>query len=652
MPYGFAGRILRVDLTNRRLTVEEKPEAFYRKYMGGSALNMYYMLREMRPGVDALSPENILCFSVGVTTGVAISGQSRLTVTAKSPLTGCIGDSQSGGFFPAEMKFAGFDAVIVKGRADSPVYLSLRNGEAELRDASALCGRTTAEVEESIREELGDRKVKIAQCGPAGEALVRYAAIINNSNRANGRTGMGAVMGSKNLRALAVRGNMRPKVKDRSGLKALAAEGVRMLPESDVAGIGEMGTACIIEEHQECGGLPSYNFNDGVFDEGWENICGQKIWDEYRDGREDGKQNSKGRDSCFGCIIRCKPVLRIEEGKHQVKPVYGGPEYESIATFGSYCGVKDMPAVAKANELCNAYGVDTISCGASIAWAMECYEAGLLSKEETGGLDLHFGNADAMVELVWQIAHREGFGRLLGEGSERVAQKLGRGQDFLLTSKGMEAPAHMPHLKRSLAIVYATNPFGADHQSHEHDPAYEGEGAEPYRDRLDSLGLHDPTPEFDLGPEKIKYTSRTQQYYSFLDSACLCQFAWGPAWQLYSPRQVSELFHAVMGWDVSVEEQLEVGERRLNMMRAFNAREGIGRERDTLPKKFFTPLRHGVTKGLCVDRKVFEEAIEEYYRQSGWDVETGNPTQKTYERLGLDWVAEQVFSQRHGMARP
>lgn len=643
MSYGFTGNILKVDLTTRSLEIEQQDESFYRKYMGGSALNMHYMLTEMEAGISPLAPENLLCFSIGVTTGAAVTGLSRLTVTAKSPLTGCIGDSQSGGYFPAEMKFAGFDAVIVTGKADAPVYLTLIDGKAELRDASRLWGKTTADVEELIREELGDNKIKIAQCGPAGEKLVKFGAIINNANRANGRTGMGAVMGSKNLKAIAVRGSKRPELADADAVKALAKEGARRLPESGIEPMGQFGTASIIEEHQECGGLPTHNFNNGVFDEGWEGISSQKMWDDYRDGREEGKQNSKGRATCFSCVIRCKPVLRIDEGKHQSEPVYGGPEYESIATLGSYCGVSSMPAVAKANQICNAYGMDTISCGATVAWAMECYEAGLLTKKDTHGLELNFGNADAMVELVQQIADRKGFGDILAEGSEAAANTLNAGHEFLITSKGMETPAHMPQLKRSLALVYATNPFGSDHQSHEHDPFYEGDDFADYRDRLSLLDLTKGTEEYDLGPEKVRYTCKTQHYFSFLDSLCLCQFAWGPSWELYGPEDATSLLNAVAGWDVSVEEQLEVGERRLNMMRAFNAREGIGRERDTLPKKFFSsPLTSGPTKGLCLDEKEFKTALEEYYRQSGWDTTTGNPTRETYQRLDLGWVADQL----------
>ncbi|HSR13489.1 MAG TPA: aldehyde ferredoxin oxidoreductase N-terminal domain-containing protein, partial [Thermodesulfobacteriota bacterium] len=420
MPKGYNGKILHVDLTNRKLVTEEPPEAFYRAYMGGSALNLHYLLKEMRPAVDPLGPENILALSVGVITGVPISGQSRMTATAKSPLTGAIGDSQCGGFFPAEMKFSGYDAIIVRGKASSPVYLWIKDGKAELRDASPLWGKITADVEKAIRQELGDDKIEVMQIGPAGEKLVRFACLINMCNRANGRTGMGAVMGSKNLKAVAVRGKSRPDIADKDAIAGLRKWATEVFPKSAVAGLGKYGTPGVVSVQQSTGGLPTRNFSSGVFD-GWQTIDGHNMYDTALKGREAGKQDQEGRDTCFGCIIRCKRVVEINEGPYPVDPHYGGPEYETVATFGSYCGVNDLPAVCKANEICNKYGLDTISCGATIAWAMEAFEAGAITAKETGGLDLRFGNADAMVKLAEMIAKREGFGDVLAEGSARAA---------------------------------------------------------------------------------------------------------------------------------------------------------------------------------------------------------------------------------------
>ena len=310
MPNGYHGKILHVDLTRRMLTTEEPSEAFYRMYMGGSALNLHYLLKEMPPGVDPLGPDNILGLSVGVATGVSISGQSRMTATAKSPLTGAIGDSQCGGFWPAELKFAGFDGIIIRGKASSPVYLWIHDGKAEIRDASHLWGRVTGDVEKAIREELGDQKVEVMQIGPAGEKLVRFACLINMCNRANGRTGMGAVMGSKNLKAVAVRGNHRPEVAEKEALAKLRQWAAEVFPKSGVSGLGKYGTPGVVSVQQTTGGLPTFNFTSGVF-EGWKTIDGHNMYETALKGRETGKQDQEGRDTCFGCIIRCKRVVEI-----------------------------------------------------------------------------------------------------------------------------------------------------------------------------------------------------------------------------------------------------------------------------------------------------------------------------------------------------
>ena len=642
MPYGYNGRILRVNLASRTMSVDQPPEKFYRTHLGGSALNLYYLLRYMPAGVDPLSPENILALSVGVVTGVPISGQSRMTATARSPLTGCIGDSQSGGFFPAEMKFAGFDAVIIEEKASSPVYLWIHDGEAEIRDASHLWGKHTGEAEDAIKAELGDTKIHVLQIGPAGEKLVRFAALISMCNRANGRTGMGAVMGSKNLKAVAVRGKRKPVVADRKSLTDLARGAAKAFPGSDVAAMGKYGTNVAFADYQGVGNLPSYNFTSGVFD-GWEALTGEVMYDTILKGRETGEQERYGRDTCFGCLIRCKRVAEIKEGPFRVDPRYGGPEYETICALGTYCGVDNLAAIAKANENCGKFGMDTISCGATIAWAMETFDAGVLRPEHTGGMDLRFGDAQMVVQLTEMIGRREGFGDVLAEGSAKAAEQLGVGAEFLITSKGQETPAHVPQLRASLGLIYAVNPFGADHESSEHDWCYTPDTFESYRDRFETLGLTKPQEEQSLGAEKVDFARKTQHFYSMLDSLCLCAFVWGPAWQLLGPKELVRMVEAVTGWAVTLEELMTVGERRLNMMRAFNAREGIGRTQDRLPEKFLrVPLRGGASDGFGIDKKHMEAALEEYYRQSGWDPVTGNPTRKTLERLGLDWVTQKL----------
>lgn len=627
MPNGYHGRILHVNLTTGSLDIEQPDEAFYRLYFGGSALAMYYLFHNMQPGVEPFDPENVLIFALSVLTGAPISGQSRLTTVAKSPLSGVIGDSQSGGFFPAEMKFAGFDAVVIQGRAQEPVYLWLHDSEAELRPAQHLWGRVTGEVETAIREELDDPKIQVAQCGPAGENLVRFAAIINMSNRANGRTGMGAVMGSKNLKAVAVRGNMRPTLADRKALIELARLGAANFEDSGVYGTGLYGTASFTHKNSQQGGLPTRNWESGTFEHS-----------EALDGTTMSKTILKERDTCYACTVRCKRVVEVTEGPYEVLPLYGGPEYETLATLGSYCDIGDLEAVSYANQLCNMYGMDSISCGATISWAMDCYEHGILTKDDTDGLDLHFGNVDAMVELTERIAKRDGFGDLLAEGSARAASVIGRGsEEFVLTVKKQELPAHMPQVKRGMGLMYAITPMGADHVSAEHCPSYQG-----YAEEFAKIGLTDPQPASALNSEKIRYLYITQQSRSCMDTLNICKFVFGPSWQLYDLDQLTQAVHAITGWEVTVDELLRAGERRVNMLRAFNAREGLTREADVLPKRLEIPLVGGESDGEFVTVEEIEKAKDMYYEMAGWDIETGNPTRAKLEDLDIGWVADML----------
>lgn len=630
MPNGYTGNILHVDLTTGTLTVENPPESFYRKYLGGSAMGMYYILRDMRPGADPLGPENVLTLMLSVTTGAPISGQSRATLNAKSPLVDGIGDSQFGGFFPAELKFAGFDGLVFKGRSLKPVYLYLGDGQAELRDASHLWGKTTSEVDELLKKELGDDKIEIAQVGPAGEKMAPLASVINMANRAAGRTGMGAVMGSKNLKAIVVRGkSKRLPVANAKGINELARSGAAVLDDNaDVKGLQVHGTASVLSFQHSIGSLPTRNYNDGQFED-FEAISGEVMTETIL----------KERDTCYACTVNCKRVVETEWNGQPVARKHGGPEYETLSTFGSYCGVKDLNAIAYANKLCNEYGLDTIGTGATIAWAMECFENGLLTEAEVG-FPLTFGDAAAMVRLTEMIGRREGLGDVLAEGSRKAADRLEKGHAYLITVKGAEAPAHMPQAKRSLGLIYAVHPFGADHQSSEHDPMIEDGAADLYMGRLKRLGFEQTQKPSSLGEDKVRFALKTQQFYSFLDSCDLCQFVWGPAWTLYGPQETVDFIQLVTGWsDFSLDELMTVGERRLNMLRVFNMREGIDRRADKLPKKFFKALQGtGPTAGVALTEDEINFAQDTYYRLAGWDQATGNPTPETLKRLDLEWV--------------
>lgn len=628
MPFGYQGKILHVDLTNGSLEVETPVEGFYRKYMGGSAMGVYYVLRDVPKGADPLGPENVLALFTSVTTGAAISGQSRINANAKSPISGAIGDSQAGGFFPAELKFAGFDGVVIKGRSETPVYLSIIEGKADLHEAAHLMGKITGEVEGILKKELSDEKIEVMQAGPAAEKGVLFSTLVNMSSRQNGRTGMGLVMASKNLKAIAVRGTQKVAVADPKSLVAINRVGPKEIPNNpDMDAIAKFGTASVVSPQNMMGTLPTFNYSEGQF-AGADAISGEKM----------AETILKKRETCFACVVRCKRVVEITEGPYRADPLYGGPEYETIGLMGSSCGIGDLAAIAHANQICNENGVDTIACGGTIAFAMECYEKGIISKEQTGGLELKFGNVEAWLETLRQIVTNSGpLGTVLSQGSERAAKVWGNGADECLTTvKGAEAPAHMPNAKRSLGLIYAVNPFGADHQSSEHDwMIEEGMASDLYMGRLALLDMPNRLPALSLGPEKVNFAYLTEVFYSMLDTLELCQFVWGPAWTLYGPTETVDFVRAVTGWDVSLDELIEVGMRRLNLMRVFDPHEGFDRQQDKLPKKFFKALKGtGPTAGVAISHEEFEAALDEYYRLAGW-TPVGIPTQATLQRLDI-----------------
>jgi aldehyde:ferredoxin oxidoreductase len=622
-----------VDLTGGIIETRTLPEDVYRKYPGGSALAAYLLLKAMPAGADPLGPDNVLVMAVSPLTGLAISGQSRMTACARSPLTGAIGDSQCGGFFPAEMRAAGTDALVFTGQSPEPVYLWLHDGVAELRPAKHLWGKVTAEVDQLLKDEVGDAKAEVAQIGPAGENLVRFAAIMNMVNRANGRTGMGAVMGAKRLKAVVVRGTHSPKPAQPEPFRGL----VKRLKDLETANpgikwFGEFGTAGVLAIQDKMGGQPTRNYSEGTF-EHCKDIDGSTL----------AKTILKERDTCYACVVKCKRVVEVDDPK--VDPIYGGPEYETLTFFGSMCGVGDLKVLARASADANMYGMDTISAGATIAWAIEAKSKGLLDDR---GLGLAFGDGQALLRAIEAIARRHGVGDLLAEGSLRAAKTLGQAAvDLTVTVKGQELPAHMPQHKRSLGLIYAVNAFGADHQSSEHDSMLKAKPGSLQRRRLSELGDFGDLDLRDLSDDKVRFAYRTQCFYAALDTLGLCQFVWGPSWQLYGPSETVELVRYGTGWDASLEELLEAGERRIALLRAFNAREGIGKAEDTLPKKLFQPLAgKGPTAGVALTVEELERARESYYQIAGCDPVTGYPTRAKLTGLGLDWLADTIPASR------
>ena len=621
-PFGYNGKILRVDLSNRTITEEAPSRALYRRYVGGGTFALYYLLNELRPGVDPLGPENVLIFSVSVVTGHPAAGFSRFTVAAKSPLTGAFGESEAGGWWGPELKSSGFDAIVIKGQADQPVYLSIQNGKAEIRDARHLWGKMTRETEKMIREELGDEKVRIALIGPGGEKGVKYACVLNELKHANGRTGMGAVMGSKNLKAVAVRGSGRISLHDPEKVREIVKE-IAETWKKNPSSLGELGTARGVMPLNAAGMLPTRNFIAGTFEKA-ETISGETMRDTIL----------VSRGTCYGCPVRCKREVRVD-APYKVDPEYGGPEYETLGALGSLCGIGDLKAIAMANQLCGAYGIDTISTGTTIAFAMECFERGILTSRDTGGIDLRFGDAGAMVAMVEKIGKREGFGDLLAEGAKTAADRIGKqSQNYAMHVKGQPFPLHEPRGKAGLALAYSISPTGADHLEHPHDPVFETEAG---LKSILPLGVIEPVPSLDLSSRKVRLFVYLQNLYNMYNSVGLCvltgRFFGGPV----SVNQIPEYVNAVTGWDSSLWELMKVGERNNMMARIFNLREGFSSKDDTLPPRIFEPLEGGALKGRRINPREFQEALKAYYGMVGWD-EHGVPLESKLEELELGWA--------------
>ena len=622
MPNGYNGRILHVDLTKGGWEVEEPSEAWYRTYMGGGAMASYYLLKQLRPGVDPLSSENLLVVASNVVSGAPLSGFSRFTIAAKSPLTGMYGESEAGGFFGPELKFSGFDGIVIRGRSERPVYLWIRNGKVEIREASHLWGLDNKETRARILEELGDPKARVASIGPAGERQIPFANVINELRHANGRTGMGAVMGSKNLKAIVVRGRKPFQFADPDRVKEIAQWHNRRIREHGPnQQMHHYGTPGLVTGLNKSGILPTRNFREGVF-EGAHKIGGAAMRETIL----------RGEESCFACAVRCKRVVAVTE-PYEVDPEFGGPEYETLAGFGSMCGIDDLPAIAKGHELCNRLGLDTISTGALISFAMECFEEGILKEADTGGRSLRFGDAGAMLWLVDEIANRRGLGAILAKGVKRAAQEIGRGAErFAFHIKGQEMAFHDPRGKTGVGLGFAVSPTGADHIEAPHETPFQAAG--PLLGQLAPLGILEPIEPLSLKPDKVKAFAILQRVWSLYNSLGVCNFVAAPLFALTFERLV-EAVKAITGWETSLWELLRVGERAITLGRLFNVREGIGPEEDRLIRRFHEPLPGGPLQGKRIDPEDFQEALALYYEMMGWDAQ-GRPTRGKLADLGLE----------------
>ncbi len=634
MPKGFTGVILKVDLTGGKTEKINMPEDFYRLYMGGSAFGAYFLLKDAPADIDAFDAKNIVTIAPSITTGAAVSGVSRCCVTALSPETSAVGDSQVGGSIGPMIKRAGFDAIVITGKAAKPSYLFVNDDDAHIEDASQIHGKTILEAHDALTEKHGSSKISILQCGPAGEKLVRFACLMGDLNDAAGRTGMGAVFGSKNLRAVVVKGQKKVEFADPEGLKDLAKLGAGRIDGSGFPEtLKKYGTPGVVSFQAESGNLCVHNYSKSYHPDH------SKL-----DGATYESEIGAGGTTCFACAVGCRKKVKAES-PHKVTDRLGGPEFETLGCLGSNLDIMDPIAVAKANELCNNYGLDTITMGGLAAYLFESIDNGLIKPDQINGRELGFGDADGLLWLIEQVANRTGVGDIIADGFAASVKHFGQETGkYAINVKGHGLAVHMAQVKPSQALMYAVCPIGADHMSAEHDwllasgsEACKGLGVFDCDESNSENSSKIRSAAESTGLSKVRMTVYTQYFYSLLDTLCLCMFCWGPG-NLYTYKDLEDLLKRTTGWDCSLWEMMKAGERRINMLRVINARRGFSSKDDILPERLSAPLPGGPAKGKCVDRQAFAKMIEQYYNLMGWNIETGNPTEGKLMELGLQWT--------------
>ena len=606
---GWMGKMLRVDLASGETRDEMLDPQVAKDYIGGRGFGIYTLNREVDPACDPLSPENVLVMATGPLTGTGAPTGARYMVMTKSPLTGAITCSNSGGRFPTELKRSGYDGIVFCGRAQHPVYLYIHAGQAELRDASHLWGKTTHETTDLLRAET-DAKARVSCIGPAGEQLVRFAAIMNDKDRAAGRSGVGAVMGSKNLKAVVVLGQGRVSLADSARFKTFNNQILgkfKAAAKETPLGLTINGTAGVLLTTQHLGVLPTKNWQQGTFD-GWDNIHGERLTEKYLVSNK----------ACYACPIGCGRKTRVED------PAFAGegegPEYETIYAMGSNCMIDNLAAVVKANYLCNELGLDTITMGATVACAMELVDRGYLS-DKVVGRPLVWGDGEALVELTRMTAYRKGFGNRLAEGSYRLAESCGH-PELAMVSKKQEFPGYEPRGAQAMGLAYATSPIGGSHMRG--DPAY-----------FELFGIPQPVDPHQW-EGKAKITKAFQDLSAVIDSAGLCIFfavrnLAGKELDV-PPIGILEYLNAATGADYSLEDLMRAGERIITAERQFLVRAGMSRKDDSLPRRLtHDPMPSGPAEGKVCH---LEEMLDEYYREQDWTAD-GIPTEERLASLGL-----------------
>jgi len=616
---GFLGKILKVDLATEKIKEETLKESFYRTWLGGYGLGARIVYGDITPKTDSLGPGNIIGFTTGVLSGTLTPFSGSFTVAGKSPLTGGWGDARAGGFFGPELKFAGFDAVFFYGRSIRPVYLWVNNGKAEIKDASNLWGKDTIETEALIREQCKDDKLQVACIGPSGEKLSKISCIITDKGRAAGRSGFGALMGSKNLKAVAVRGTGKIMVADAEKLIALRKKFLDLLKYKRLwEDFSKYGTTRVTEPSAFSGDSPVKNWAGS----------GQADFPTAEEINEFNLIKYVTRKyACYGCPLGCGAIVEVKEGRYKVKG--HRPEYETLAAFGTMCLNDNVESIIYLNDFCNRYGLDTISTGCTIAFAIECYENGIITKEDTGGIELIWGNHEAIVEIAEKLAKRQGFGSVLADGTKVAAEKIGKGAEkCAMHVGGQEVPMHDPRWGPGLATTYVASPTPARHT----------QGTEGYMEGNKQLQIELPGLE---AVTRAPIHTIMVHHNNVVQALGLCNFMF-VSYGVKDVPDYRDFLNAATGWDVGWHELLRCGERIECMRQAFNVREGFKPDDFKLPKRIQgkPPLKVGPLKDKTVDVK---NRVQEYFEYIDWDLKTGKPSKEKLISLGLEDVAEDLW---------
>jgi len=615
MTGGYAGKILRVNLSNGKISRKPLNLSLAKSLIGCLGIASKLMLEELSPEVEPFDPRNKLILATGPLTGSTAPAANKSIMISRSPLTNIWGEAIFSANCGIELKRAGYDMLIVEGKAEKPVYLWISDDSVEVRDASGIWGMETFPACNAIKRDLGETNAAAICIGPAGEKLVRVSSIISDNGRAAGRCGLGAVMGSKNLKAIVAKGSGKIDVAHPDMVSKLREKIVETV-KIKLKAFSEYGTSRGVEAFEEMGNLPIRNWTKGRFPEA-EKISGIRM----------AETILVDRKACFACPIGCGRYIKISEGPYAPLEGYG-PEYETIAAFGSLCMNDNLESIAKANDLCNRLGLDTISVGATIAFAMECYEKGIIDKNDTGGIELVWGNHEAIIKMVELIGRREGFGAILGEGSKRAAEKIGKGAErYAMHVKGLELPMHNPYRFKEMGLQYAVSERGACH--------LRGFSMLPARGILfPELGINKRLDGFTI-EGKAHLVKIMQDACRVVDALGICKFI---AFFGGIPLTLlAELYVAVTGWETTLKELMKAGERIWMLQRAFNVRMGVKREDDTLPRRFLEePMVEGAARGQTVD---LEPMLKEYYVERGLD-EEGKPKKEKLEELNLDFAVD------------